>query len=196
MTITSYLVPVTSPPRASLIGLQVALGVSAHAAAAGCLPALSTLLVTVPALVLALLGLSHLRAVPRPVLLVAGQGIVHTAMSAAAACVGGSAAHAGADLPGWLSQLMAPAHVLALLLSVAAAAHVEHATTFARRLAVQLLGGLRSALSLLTRTGACTVSLPRVVARGLVARLRSAAALAHAAPRAPPAAARRLVLQS
>ena len=182
----------TTGARTSLAGLQVMLGVAAHAAAAGCLPALSTLAVVVPALVLALaVAARTLRAVPRWAALVAGQCLVHATMSIAASC---GAAHeatalhapAVAEAPAWPALLMAPAHVLALLLSVAAAAHVQHAAHTAAHLADHLLAGVQGALALLTHTPLPVRPLPRVAAQRRLSRLRRIATLAQASPRAPP----------
>ena len=190
----SYVVGVTTGPGSSTAWLQVALGVTAHAAAAGCLPSTSTMAVVVPALLVGLAVISRtLRAVPRPVALIAGQCLVHATMSVAAACGAHEAAalHASAvtDAPTWLTLLMAPAHMLALLLSVAAAAYVERAAQTAAHLAGHLLHGLHIAVALLTYMPRPVRDLPRVVAQRRPARLRPTAVLAQASPRAPPASA-------
>ena len=114
--------PVASPGRlsgiATAVVLQLAFGVTGHAAAHGCLPAASTLLTGVPVGVLALLVVERaLRAHRRSVRLAGGQATVHGLLTVLAACEEGHGASAwhGSELP---ATLAVPAAML--LLHVAA----------------------------------------------------------------------------
>lgn len=173
-----------------MAGLQVALGMAAHVTTAGCLPGLSALALTTPALVVALMVMSsRLRAVPRWASLVVGQIVVHGAMSVAAACTGHAPAggHVAAlDVTSLLALVMAPAHSAALLLSVLAVSHVERAVDAGAQLVRQLVHALPGAVALLLRPALVRRGELRVWALARRSDLRHCARRATAGPRAPP----------
>lgn len=124
----------------------VAVGLSAHAAAVGCLPALLPTLLVVPVALLGVramnVGLMRQSAVVR---LVTGQAIVHIALSLAAAC----ATHAPPDSAmGAVPDLATTAvHLLALVLGIAALSRVEqsvHAWVVSARRLLRICGARSS----------------------------------------------------
>ena len=95
---------------AAASGAQVAAGLGAHVAAAGCLPSLRGLALAVPIAVGTVLLLTY-RLPGRPLLrLAGGQVAVHAALAVAAACSGHAAGHSDPHL------VMTAAHVAALVL--------------------------------------------------------------------------------
>lgn len=95
---------------AAASGAQVAAGLGAHVAAAGCLPGLRGLVLAVPIAAGTVLLLSYL--LPgRPLLrLAGGQVAVHVALAVAAACTGHAAVESDAHM------VMTAGHVAALVL--------------------------------------------------------------------------------
>jgi hypothetical protein len=157
----------------------VTVGLSAHAAAVGCLPALLPTLLVVPVALLGVramnVGLMRQSAVVR---LLAGQTIVHIALTAAAAC----AAHARPEsaMEAVPDLVTTAVHLLSLVLGVAALSRVEQAVhawvVSARRLLRTC--GVRSSL----RT-ACVATFGL---QGLGFVPRSAARLGSRLVRGPP----------
>ena len=181
----------TATARSSLACLQVALGLAAHVAAAGCLPEASLLALLLPALFFGADAASRLlRTVPRWVALVAGQCLVHVVLSVAAGC---AAAAAGATHPSALRSdvplsalVMAPAHVVALLVCVAAGAYVDRALQSAHHLSSHVFPRLRAAVSLLCQNDPAVFGLPRVPAPAYDAAPARPALPGQQGSRAPP----------
>ena len=116
----------TGHARAAGPWVAVALGLSAHAAAAGCLPALLPTLLVLPVALLAVRASDRrLRRYGLLVRAAAGQAVVHAALTVASSC----RSHPGADAQGHvlpsLDVVMTGAHVAALILCVTVAARLE-----------------------------------------------------------------------
>lgn len=112
--------------RAASPWAAVAVGLSAHAGAAGCLPALLPTLFVLPVAFMAVRASD--RCLQRRGLVARGaaaQAVVHAAFTLANPCAShpGSAGQGHASLG--VEAVMTAAHVLALILCVAVAAHVE-----------------------------------------------------------------------
>lgn len=187
----SYVVGVTATARLSLACLQAALGLAAHVAAAGCLPQASVLILLLPLLVLSADAASRLlRTVPRWVALVAGQCLVHVVLSVAAGCAAAAAgvAHPTAlrsDVP-FSAPVMAPAHVVALVVCVAAASYVDRTLQVAHHLSRHAFPRLRAAVALLLQPDAPVAGLPCVPAPAYEVAPAPPASPAQQGSRAPP----------
>lgn len=170
--------PAPRTAAATSAGVQTAVAVGAHVAAAGCLPGAPALL-ALPAAFVGVLLLGRLLA-DRPTLALAtGQLTVHAALAAAAACAG----HAGSHTAGAEAGPMTCAHVAAVvvcrLLVVRAVLLVERAAAGAARLVDRLVRPLEPvALPLLTARSEA------VSPRALTGRLRWGTAPVRGPPRA------------
>ena len=181
------------PPAArwTVACLQATLGLTAHVAAAGCLPNATVLVVLLPGLVLgADLGTRLMRTVPRWMALVAGQCVVHVVLSLAAGCSGAAAAGShstalGAAMP-VPNLVMAPAHVVALLVCVAAATWVDRAMKLARQLRNHVCRRIHAAVSLLMQGGGGDYSVPRVPEPGYRVTRTAVTSGRRCPSRAPP----------
>ena len=116
----------SSKARAAGPWAAVSIGLSAHATAAGCLPALLPTLIALPLALLAVRATDrYLRRSALLVRVAAGQAVVHAALTVASSC----RSHSGADAQGHvlpsLDVAMTGAHVAALILCVTVAARLE-----------------------------------------------------------------------
>lgn len=171
----------TPTPRtagATSAGVQTAVAVGAHAAAAGCLPEAGGLLV-LPVAFVGVLLLSRLLA-DRPVLALAtGQLTVHAVLAAAAACAGHVGGHTSSAWAGSMTSAHVGAVVLCRVLVVRAIALVERAAVVTARLVARLVRPLEPVvLPLLTARPGPGSATP------LTGRLRWATAPVRGPPRA------------
>lgn len=168
--------------------VAIAFGLSAHAAAAGCLPALRPTLLALPPILLLLRLLAHAARGQRLfVRIAAGQAAVHAVLAIAAPCASHSSAGAAQpELAAALDAALTLAHVLVLTGLVAGVAWLERAlVTRACGAAVGWYGAVR-----LLASGRNAMAFPvRPVRSGVAVRIVRAqvTGLRAVAPRGPPA---------